>query len=82
VTKHVKTFVRSWKARQVFTRKRRQVFVERLLLKKKTIILMPYHCSLPLKRPVEHFENNGPFEKAGDEIRTRDSLLGRQELYH
>jgi hypothetical protein len=78
VTKQVKTFVRRWKARQVFPQKRRQVFVERLLPKKKTIILISHHRSLPMKRPVKHFENNGPLKKAGDEIRTRDSLLGRQ----
>jgi len=54
------------------------VFVERLLLKKKTVLLIGHHCSLLLKRPVKHFENNGFGRRAGDGARTRDSLLGRQ----
>jgi len=55
------------------------MFVEHLLTKKKTAILILFHCSLLLKRPVKHLENNGFSKKAGDGIRTRDSLLGRQE---
>jgi hypothetical protein len=50
------------------------------LFKKKTVILMAYHCSLLLKRLVKLFENNDLEEKAGDEIRTRDSLLGSLSL--
>jgi hypothetical protein len=42
------------------SQKIRQVSVEHLLTKNKTAILIGYHCSLPLKRPVKHFENNGP----------------------
>ena len=34
-----------------------------------------------MKRPVKHFESDGVRRRAGDGTRTRDSLLGRQELY-
>ncbi len=59
-------------------RKARQVFVERLLIKKKTVMPIAHHCSLPMKRPVKHCEDNGFSRRAGDGARTRDSLLGRQ----
>jgi hypothetical protein len=58
--------------------KRRQVFVEHLLTQKKTAISKCSHRLLALKEPAKRVENNGLEEKAGDEIRTRDSLLGRQ----
>jgi hypothetical protein len=45
---------------------------------KKTAVSIDHHCSLPIKRPVKHFENDGSEDGAGDGARTRDSLLGRQ----
>ena len=48
---------------------------------KKTVVSIRHHCSLPIKRPVKHFERGGLYVGAGDGTRTRDSLLGRQELY-
>jgi hypothetical protein len=63
-------------------KKRRQVSVEHLLRQKKTVVSPGHHCSLPMKRPVKHFESDGSKRRAGDGARTRDSLLGRQELYH
>ena len=48
---------------------------------KKTVVSIFHHCSLPIKRPVKHFKSNGSERRAGDGTRTRDSLLGRQELY-
>ena len=48
---------------------------------KKTAVSICHHCSLPVKRPVKHFESDGFDTRAGDGTRTRDSLLGRQELY-
>jgi hypothetical protein len=48
---------------------------------KKTAVSLAQHCSLPFKRPVKHFESDGFDVRAGDGTRTRDSLLGRQELY-
>src|SRR5260221_656507 len=58
--------------------KRRQVSVEHLLRQKKTAVSICHHCSLPIKRPVKHFEGDGLRKRAGDGTRTRDSLLGRQ----
>jgi hypothetical protein len=49
---------------------------------KKTAVSICHHCSLPVKRLVKHFESDGSKRRAGDGARTRDSLLGRQELYH
>jgi hypothetical protein len=66
----------------VVARKRRQVFVEHLLRHKKTAVSPAHHCSLPVMRPVKHFESDGLIRRAGDGTRTRDSLLGRQELYY
>ncbi len=54
--------------------------VEHLLRQKKTAVSNCHHCSLPIKRPVKHFESDGLRSGAGDGARTRDSLLGRQEL--
>ena len=76
------TFVSKCKAGQVVAKKRRQVSVEHLLRQKKTAVSICYHCSLPIKQPVKHFESDGLEDGAGDGARTRDSLLGRQELYH
>src|SRR5579872_4586541 len=76
------TFVWKTNARQVVARKRRQVSVGGLLWQKKTADSIWHHCSLPFKRPVKHFEGDGLEGGAGDGARTRDSLLGRQELYH
>jgi hypothetical protein len=45
---------------------------------KKTAVSNCHHCSLPIKRPVKHFESDGVRRRAGDGTRTRDSLLGRQ----
>jgi hypothetical protein len=47
---------------------------------KKTAVSICHHCSLPLKRPVKHFESDGSKRRAGDGARTRDSLLGRQSV--
>ena len=58
--------------------KRRQVSVEHLLRQKKTAVSICHHCSLPIRRPVKHFESDGLVKRAGDGTRTRDSLLGRQ----
>ena len=44
----------------------------------KTAVSLAHHCSLPIKRPVKHFESDGFDARAGDGTRTRDSLLGRQ----
>src|SRR6266705_3224729 len=76
------TFVWKTNARQVVARKCRQVSVGGLWAMKKTAVSLCYHCSLPIKRPVKHFEGDGLTRRAGDGARTRDSLLGRQELYH
>ena len=46
----------------------------------KTAVSICHHCSLPVKRPVKHFESAGLEGRAGDGTRTRDSLLGRQVL--
>ena len=60
--------------------KRRQVFVEHLLTQNKTAASTYFHRLLALKESAKGVENNGSWKKAGDEIRTRDSLLGRQVL--
>jgi hypothetical protein len=75
------TFVWKTNARQVVARKCRQVFVGGLSATKKTAVSICHHCSLPVKRLVKHFESDGVRSGAGDGTRTRDSLLGRQELY-
>jgi hypothetical protein len=72
------TFVRQCNAMQVVTKKTRQVSVEHPLREKKTAVSPAHHCSLPIKRPVKHFESDGSKRRAGDGARTRDSLLGRQ----
>ena len=64
----------------MFARNTRQVFVERLLGQKKTAASTDDHCSLVLKPLVKPFEDNGSWVGAEDEIRTRDSLLGRQVI--
>jgi hypothetical protein len=76
------TFVWKTNARQVVARKRRQVSVGGLSATKKTAVSLAHHCSLSVKRPVKHCEGDGLKKGAGDGARTRDSLLGRQELYH
>jgi hypothetical protein len=82
IKKLANTFVWKTNARQVVARKRRQVSVGGLWAMKKTADSICHHCSLPIKRPAKHFESDGSKERAGDGARTRDSLLGRQELYH
>ena len=76
------TFVSKCKARQVLARKRRQVSVERLLTQKKNAVSKRSHSLLVVHWPVKRPENDGLRRRAGDGARTRDSLLGRQELYH
>ncbi len=75
------TFVIKCNARQVVAKKRRQMFVGGFCDREKTAVSIDHHCSLPIKRPVKHFQRDGSCSGAGDGIRTRDSLLGRQELY-
>jgi hypothetical protein len=58
--------------------KRRQVFAERLLTQNKTAASKYFHRLLALKEPAKRVENDGFERRAGDEARTRDSLLGRQ----
>ena len=77
----VNTFVKKWNARQVVAKKRRQVSVGRLCDRQKTAVSTDHHCSLVLKLLVKPFEGDGSYGGAGDGTRTRDSLLGRQELY-
>ena len=62
--------------------KRRQVSVGHLRDTGKTAVLMSHHCLLVIKQHVKAPERDGGEEGAGDGARTRDSLLGRQELYH
>src|SRR5579885_733352 len=61
--------------------KTRQVFVGDLLIKAKTVVSLCLHCSPLLKWPEKGIESDGLDGRAGDGTRTRDSLLGRQELY-
>ena len=62
--------------------KRRQVSVGHFRDTGKTVVSMCHPCSLVIKRLVKALERDGGEEGAGDGARTRDSLLGRQELYH
>src|SRR6266581_2474567 len=42
---------------------------------------LPYRCLVVPRRPVIGLHRDGLYTRAGDGTRTRDSLLGRQELY-
>ncbi len=57
------------------------VAVHSLSRKKIVPLWLPYRLLL-VKRLLAGLQGNDLQKKAGDEIRTRDSLLGRQELYH
>src|SRR5450631_1610507 len=52
-----------------------------LLPKTKTVSCCFYHRLVALNGLPKRLQRDGLEKKAGDEIRTRDSLLGRQELY-
>ncbi len=58
-----------------------QVFVGDLVSNTKTVVSLCLHCSPLVSQPVKGIESDGLDGKAGDGTRTRDSLLGRQELY-
>jgi len=58
--------------------KRRQVSVERCVRHKETVALSWPRRLLAVKWLERLIESDGRVEKAGDEARTRDSLLGRQ----
>ncbi len=73
-------FCRKVKGEAGVCQKRRQVFAEHLLTQKKTAVSKCFHRLFALKEPAKRIETDGLEKKAGDEIRTRDSLLGRQEL--
>ena len=59
-----------------------QAVFDRDFATQKTVPLRPPRRLLLVKRPLIGFEGNGLQRRAGDGARTRDSLLGRQELYH
>ena len=59
--------------------KRRQVSVGRCVTQKETVALSWPHRLLAMKWLERLVESNGQEKRAGDEARTRDSLLGRQE---
>jgi hypothetical protein len=63
-------------------RNMRQVFVERVMSNRKTVLSWFIHRLLLVKRPVKRQESDGSSMGAGDGARTRDSLLGKQELSH
>ncbi len=60
--------------------KRWQGVAVRFCSKNKIVSLLPYHRLLLVKRLLTGLQSDDTKQKAGDEIRTRDSLLGRQEL--
>jgi hypothetical protein len=59
----------------------RQIVTERKCAHNKTACSGLHHCPLVFKRRMKRFQRDGFLRKAGDGTRTRDSLLGRQELY-
>src|SRR5579883_1144981 len=61
--------------------KTRQVFVGDFVINTKTVVSLCLHCSPLVSQLVKHIESDGLGGRAGDGTRTRDSLLGRQELY-
>src|SRR6266700_6224436 len=58
----------------------RQGVGSRLVPKKKTVSCCYSHRLVALNWLPKRLQRDGLERKAGDEIRTRDSLLGRQEL--
>ena len=59
----------------------RQVSVGHRLMRKRIASLAYLYCLLPVKQPIRRQERDDGGSGAGDGTRTRDSLLGRQELY-
>jgi hypothetical protein len=60
----------------------RQIVAVRLLAKNETACSVAYRRSVGTKQLLWLFQRDGLDKRAGDGARTRDSLLGRQELYH
>ncbi len=60
--------------------KTRQGVAERFLAKKKPPLSWLSHRLLVFKRLLKGLQRDGSLLGAGDEIRTRDSLLGRQVI--
>ena len=68
--------------KQMVARVMWQIVAAHRLPKNKTAFSDPHHSVFVINWLVKLFERDGSYKKAGDGIRTRDSLLGRQELYH
>ena len=60
----------------------RQDVAVRVLTQKNIVPCLSDHCLVATRRLVAGLQRDDVSMGAGDGARTRDSLLGRQELYH
>src|SRR6266699_5042711 len=67
--------------RQIVATVLRQIVAARICTDNKTACSGLHHCLLVFKQRMKHSQRDGYLRGAGDGTRTRDSLLGRQELY-
>src|SRR3989442_15574920 len=67
--------------RQIVATVLRQIVAGRVFAHNKTACSGLHHCLLVFKQRMKLSQRDGFVRGAGDGARTRDSLLGRQELY-
>src|SRR6266567_7093592 len=72
---------RRYGLRQDVARNRGRMSLHAFLPIRKPPPCLPYRCLVVPRRPVIGLHRDGLYTRAGDGTRTRDSLLGRQELY-